>query len=76
MKPEDQARIFLPFERLGAEKSRVEGSGIGLTVAQGLARLMGGELGVSSSGKNGSTFWLELGLSDKPQEHHSEVGPR
>ena len=76
LKPEDQARIFLPFERLGAEKSRVEGSGIGLTVAQGLARLMGGELGVSSSGKNGSTFWLELGLSDKPQEHHSEVGPR
>jgi signal transduction histidine kinase len=67
IKPEDQARIFFPFERLGAERTRVEGSGIGLTVAQGLARLMGGELGVTSSGGRGSTFWLELGLSDPPR---------
>jgi signal transduction histidine kinase len=60
IKLEDQSKMFLPFERLQADRGKVEGSGVGLTVSQNLARLMGGDLGVISSGGNGSTFWVDL----------------
>jgi len=54
------ADIFQPFNRLDAEFSAIEGTGIGLTIAQRLVRLMGGELGVDSVVGQGSTFWMEL----------------
>lgn len=54
--------LFEPFSRLGAEKSDVEGTGIGLTITQHLVKLMGGELGVETTQGDGSTFWVELRL--------------
>ncbi len=56
---ESQARLFTPFNRLGAENSGKEGTGIGLTIARKLTRLMGGDIGFES-GPMGSTFWIEL----------------
>jgi len=57
---EQRKRIFERFYRGDAARVRGEGSGIGLTVARGLARAMGGELSVDSGTDRGSTFTLTL----------------
>jgi CheY-like chemotaxis protein/anti-sigma regulatory factor (Ser/Thr protein kinase) len=58
--PEKLKLLFHPFERLGAETTSVEGTGLGLTLSRGLAEAMGGSLDVSSQVDAGSTFWIEL----------------
>ena len=58
--PAQQALLFQPFQRLGAEKSGIEGTGIGLTIALKLMEAMNGSLGVTSTPGLGSCFFLEL----------------
>ena len=53
-------RLFQPFERLGAEFSDVEGTGIGLAISKDIINLIGGAIGVDSTLGKGSTFWIEL----------------
>ncbi len=65
---EKLSRLFTPFDRLGAEHSGVEGTGLGLALCQRLAHAMGGTVGVKSSAGNGSTFWVELPLTESPLE--------
>jgi signal transduction histidine kinase/ActR/RegA family two-component response regulator len=57
---DDLERIFIPFERLGAEQTAVEGSGIGLPLAKSLAEAMGGSLSASSVPGEGSAFTISL----------------
>ena len=52
--------LFQPFNRLGQEAGREEGTGIGLVVTKRLVELMGGTIGVSSTVGVGSVFWVEL----------------
>ena len=57
---EERANVFKPFNRLGAEKSMVEGTGVGLTISKQLVEQMNGEMGFSSLERKGSTFWFCL----------------
>jgi len=58
------AGLFQPFERLGREDSGIRGSGIGLALSKRLAELMHCELGVSSVEGQGSSFWIDLPLTE------------
>ncbi|MBX3602968.1 MAG: PAS domain S-box protein [Rubrivivax sp.] len=58
--PQEQERLFQPFERLDAARSGVDGAGIGLALSKWLVGLMHGELGVDSAPGAGSRFWLRL----------------
>lgn len=58
--PDLLLRLFQPFDRLGAERTGIEGTGIGLTVARSLAETMGGRLEVRSTEGVGSVFTLVL----------------
>jgi signal transduction histidine kinase/CheY-like chemotaxis protein len=56
-------RLFEPFNRLGAERSNIEGSGIGLVLSRRLTELMGGELHIDSEVGYGTTAALTLQLA-------------
>ena len=56
--------LFTPFNRLGAEFTNIEGTGIGLTITRRLVELMGGRIGVRSEPAVGSTFCIELPVSE------------
>ena len=58
--PEDIERVFEPFDRLGAERSGVEGTGVGLTLSKHLVESMGGAIGVHSHVGEGTTFTVDL----------------
>ncbi len=55
-----QARLFQPFERLGAQRGSIAGTGLGLAVSRELAAVMGGDIAVESVPGVGSTFTLSL----------------
>ena len=61
---ENMVQLFQPFNRLGKESSKEEGTGIGLVVSKRLVELMGGEIGVESTMGKGSVFWVEFDLTD------------
>ena len=63
LSPEQQTRLFSPFERLDADQDAIEGTGIGLALSKRLVELMAGEIGVESTPGVGSTFWVRLPLS-------------
>jgi len=57
---EQCAHLFEPFNRLGAERTRIEGAGIGLVITRRLLQMMEGELWVQSRPGEGSVFSVLL----------------
>ncbi|MDA1190332.1 MAG: PAS domain S-box protein [Candidatus Poribacteria bacterium] len=68
---EAQALLFEPFERLGAEETNVEGTGIGLVVSRSLTEAMRGTFGFTSRVGEGSCFWVEMPLSKSSDDDDS-----
>lgn len=58
--PGQLENLFQPFERLGQELGRIEGTGIGLAVSKSLVERMGGQIGADSAIGLGSRFWVDL----------------
>ncbi len=58
--PEQQEKLFMPFNRLGAELQTVSGAGVSLALARRLTAAMKGEIGCTSQVGLGSTFYVEL----------------
>jgi PAS domain S-box-containing protein len=61
---EKQSRIFQPFDRLGAEAGKVEGTGIGLSISKQLVEAMGGTIHCESNVGQGTKFWMEFPATD------------
>jgi signal transduction histidine kinase len=72
IRPDEIERIFEPFVQ-GASTAGGAGVGLGLAISRRLARLMGGEIEVSSEPGTGSTFTLRL---PSPKEDARANPPR
>ena len=60
-------QLFTPFQRLGAEFTKVEGTGIGLALCKRLLNAMDGEIGHQDAKPHGSIFWVDLPIAeDRP----------
>jgi PAS domain S-box-containing protein len=66
MTPEQQAQLFEPFNRLGAEHSKVEGTGIGLVLTRQFVALMKGSLRIESASGVGTRVTVSLPSTAPP----------
>ncbi len=86
--PDRMDRLFEAFDRLGAESTGIEGTGLGLALSRALTEAMGGALTARSVLGEGSAFAVELaadaapleslgfGAPDLPVRNESAVGAR
>lgn len=58
-------QLFAPFERLGAEETGIEGTGLGLALTRPLVEAMGGTISVTTELGEGSSFSVELASADE-----------
>ena len=63
-------RLFRPFDRLGAEQTAIEGTGLGLALSLRLVEAMGGTLTAKSTVGTGTTFTVDLQRADGPSAQH------
>ncbi|MFQ5507861.1 MAG: PAS domain-containing sensor histidine kinase [Leptospirillia bacterium] len=64
--PENRVKkLFQPFERLGAESSTIEGSGLGLSITRQLVERMDGHIGFVHREGGGSLFSVTLPVADE-----------
>ena len=70
--PEKTGRLFVPFERLGAEQSGIEGTGLGLALSKRLLEAMGGSITIESDERIGTEARIEL-VSSPPLVRRSVV---
>ena len=60
------ARLYTPFDRLGADERGIEGTGLGLALSKRLVEAMNGSLVVESRRGVGTTFTAELAGAEAP----------
>jgi len=69
-----QAHLFEPFNRLGAEQLKISGNGLGLSIARTLVHAMGGEMRVYSTPGEGSGFRVILPRWAAPLAANPDIG--
>ncbi len=71
--PEQQARLFVPFERL--HDASTTGEGLGLSIVQRIVHRLGGEVGVESAEGGGCTFFFTLcqGSTNRHGSHSDSI---
>jgi signal transduction histidine kinase len=74
--PDEQARIFEPFERGEAAAEHDDGSGLGLYLARRQAELLGARLSVASQAGSGSTFSLTFADPGAASDAGAGADPR
>jgi PAS domain S-box-containing protein len=62
------ARLFEPFDRLGADGSGIEGTGLGLSLSRGLVQAIGGTIAAESEPGVGTTMRLCLSRAEQPHD--------
>jgi two-component system, sensor histidine kinase and response regulator len=66
---EKLSRLFTPFDRLGAESSSIQGTGLGLALCRRLMEAMNGTITAASRLGEGSSFTIELPATASPLAH-------
>lgn len=61
LKPEDSAKLFLPYTQLN--HTRAGGNGLGLSIVRRIVEKLGGEVGVESAPEQGATFYFTLPMA-------------
>jgi PAS domain S-box-containing protein len=72
--PDKRARLFSPFDRLGAEDSETQGTGLGLALSKRLTEAMGGTIGEGGPAM-GACFWVEFPIVKGVQEQAAVTRP-
>ncbi|MGB0713260.1 MAG: ATP-binding protein [Gammaproteobacteria bacterium] len=74
--PEQRDKLFTAFERLGAERTTIEGTGIGLVFSRRVAEAMNAYVDFESTPGQGSCFWIDLPRSRalKPRSNPNASG--
>lgn len=76
-----QREVFQPFNRLSAENSNIEGSGVGLVITKQLVEMMQGKLDFSSTEGVGTSFWMDFPVAAEwnvgtlPQSSKKDYSP-
>lgn len=68
-----QTEVFQPFNRLNAEFSKIEGSGVGLVITKQLVEMMHGHLDFQSTEGVGTEFWIDLPLASEWNQQQKEI---
>jgi PAS domain S-box-containing protein len=66
-------RLFTAFDRLGAEQTEVEGTGLGLALSKRLVEAMSGSIGIADSSASGTAFWIELPSAVNPVDRLEDL---
>jgi signal transduction histidine kinase/ActR/RegA family two-component response regulator len=73
IEPDSLDKLFVPFERLGAATSGIEGTGLGLALSRRLIDAMGGTISVDSVVGVGTTFSVDLPSGEQAALERADV---